>query len=126
MRLIAHLAATDTLSRDMIAWCAGQLVQSELACVIDELIAAADSIAGQALAMNVAGHGREWVKRLPSTGVPPWTLAVPFGPPGQRAALVVSRTTSRFTRTETARLIALLDVASHRTITAQPGELALP
>ncbi len=114
MRLIAHLAATDTVSRDLIAWCAGELVQSDLACVIDEHMASADSIAGQALAGNVAVHGREWVKRLPSSGVPPWALAVPFGQPGQRSAAVVNRTTSRFTRTETARLVALLDVASQR------------
>jgi acetolactate synthase regulatory subunit len=117
MRLIAHVAAADVVSGDLIAWCAGELVRSDLACVIDEQIASAASIAGQALAGNVAVHGREWVKRLPS-GDPPWTLAVPFEPNGRRAAVVVHRETSRFTRTETARLLALVDAASHSTMVA--------
>lgn len=126
MRLLAHIATTDTVTRVLIAWCAGELVHSDLASVIDERFAAADSIAGQALAGNVAVHGREWVKRLPSSGVAPWTLAVPFGRPGQRAAAVVSRTTSSFTRTETARLVALLDIASHRTAMELPSVSAAP
>jgi ACT domain len=118
MRLIAHVAAAEVVSGDLIAWCAGELVRSDLACVIDEQIATADSIARKALAGNAAVHGREWVKRLPSSGDPPWTLAVPFDRNGRRAAVVVHRAASRFTRTETARLLALLEAASHSTIAA--------
>ncbi len=112
MRLIAYIAATNTASDDEIAWCAGELVRSDLACVVEAQISTVDSIAGQALTQNVPVHGREWVKRLPS-GDPAWTLAVPFDRQGRRAAVVVNRTSSRFTRTETARLRVLLDAASH-------------
>ena len=114
MRLITKVATTPTLVDDLIAWCAGELVRADLGCVIDARVVAVDSVAGRALAQGAPVHGREWVKRLPSRGVESWVLAVPFDRAGRRAVAVVVRTTSCFTRTETARLRALLDAASRR------------
>lgn len=113
MRYVAQVAAAQTpVTDDVIAWCAGELVRADLSCVVDARIASADSAAGRAIARGVAVHEREWVKRLPTKGVQPWVLAMPFDDAGRRAALVVFRTASRFTRTETARLRALLEAAS--------------
>ena len=116
MRLVTQVVTSVTLGDDLIAWCAGELVRSDLACVIDARHAVDDSVAGRALAQNVPVHGREWVKLVPSSGLEPWTLAVPFDHAGRRAAVVVVRTASRFTRTETARLRELLDGVSKRTV----------
>ncbi len=121
MRYVTHVATAQTVTDDLIAWCAGELVRADLACVIDSRIASAESAAGRALAQSVPVHDREWAKRLPSTGVQPWALAMPFDHGARRAAAVVFRTTSRFTRTEAARLRALLDASSCRTISTVPA-----
>lgn len=121
MRYITHVATAHTVTDDLIAWCAGELVRADLSCVIDSRIASPDSAAGRALAHRVPVHEREWVKRLPSMGVQPWALAMPFDHAGRRAAAVVFRTASRFTRTETARLRALLDASSRRTPSTVPA-----
>ncbi|MEO6651341.1 MAG: hypothetical protein ABIP17_01625 [Ilumatobacteraceae bacterium] len=121
MRCITHVATAHTVTADLIAWCAGELVRADLACVIDSRFASADSAAGRALAQGVPVREREWAKRLPSTGVQPWALAMPFDHAGRRAAMVVFRTTSRFTRTETARLRALLDASSRRRFSTVPA-----
>jgi ACT domain-containing protein len=121
MRYITHIATAHTVTDDLITWCAGELVRADLACVIDARVAAADSAASRALAQGVPVHEREWVKRLPSMGVQPWALAMPFDQAGRRAAAVVFRTTSRFTRTETARLRALLDASTRPTPSTDPA-----
>lgn len=114
MRLTASVIAAGAPDGDLIAWCAGELVRSDLACVIDARVAAVHSIAGRALSENVAVHGREPVKRLSTPDGLAWSLAVPFDLTGRRTAVLVTRRTFGFTRTETARLRALLDaLASH-------------
>lgn len=115
MRYLGFVATAPEVTDDLIAWCAGELVRADQACVIDSAMASPRTTAGRALAQNVPVHDREWVKRLPASGAQPWALAMPFDFAGRRMAAVVFRTTSRFTRTETARLRVLLDAASHRT-----------
>ncbi|MFT4657007.1 MAG: hypothetical protein ACI8V4_001174 [Ilumatobacter sp.] len=122
MRLITKVTATPRLVDDLIAWCAGDLVRADLGCVVDSRVVAVDSVAGRALAQAAPVQGREWVKRLRSKGVEPWVLAVPFDRAGRRAVVVVVRRTSCFTRTETARLRALLDAASRRPISSPATE----
>lgn len=117
MRLIAQVATASPLTDDLIAWCAGELVRADLAQLIDARLAPAGSTAAAAMARGVAVLEREWVKRLPSMGVQPWALALPFDRAGRRTAAVVYRTTSPFTRTETARLRTLLE-ASSRDVTS--------
>lgn len=121
MRCITHIAAAHTVTDDLITWYAGELVRADLSCVVDSRFASPDSAAGRALAQGVAVHDREWVKRLPSMGGQPWALAMPFDHAGRRAAAVVFRIASRFTRTETARLRALLDISSRRTLSNVPA-----
>jgi hypothetical protein len=121
MRYITQIATAHTVTDDLIAWCAGELVRADLSCVVDSRVASPDSAAGRALAQGVAVHDREWVKRLPSMGVQPWALAMPFDNAGRCAAVVVFRTASRFTRTETARLRALLEASSRNILSTVPA-----
>ncbi len=114
LRLMASIIVPGGPDDDLLAWCAGALVRSDLACVIDERVARVDSIAGRALADDLAVHGREPMKRLTSPDGHAWSLAVPFRRNRGRAAVLLSRRASGFTRTETARVRALLDsVASN-------------
>lgn len=116
MRYVDHVATAPAVTDDLITWCAGELVRADLACVVESGVAHPETTAGRALAQNVPVHDREWVKRLPAAGDQPWALAMPFDHSARRRAVVVFRTTSRFTRTETARLRVLLDAVSHRTV----------
>ncbi|MEJ7799405.1 MAG: ACT domain-containing protein [Ilumatobacter sp.] len=59
-RYVTHVATAQTVTDDLIAWCAGELVRADLACVIDSRIASAGSAAGRALAQSVPVHDREW------------------------------------------------------------------
>lgn len=129
MRFVARLATAELVTDDLISWCAGQLLRADLACVIDSSAVNTDSVAGKALAGGVAVHEREWVKRLSAVGVRPWALAMPFDHSDGPAVVVVFRTRSAFTRTETARLRALCDAASTRSgtiVAAAPSSDAGP
>lgn len=91
MRLTSCVIATGGSDDQVIAWCAGELLRSDLACVIDSRIAAVDSIAGRALTENIAVHGRERVKRLSSPDGLAWSLAAPFVRTERRVAVLVTR-----------------------------------
>jgi len=116
MRLTACVIAGAGVGSDdaLIAWCAGELVRSELACVVDARVASVRSMAGRAMFGNVAVHGREPVKRLPTADGLAWSLAVPFERAGGRAAVLLTRGSSGFARTETARVRALVDAIASR------------
>lgn len=120
MRLTNQVATAPLLTDDMLAWCAGGLVRADLAWVVDSRVASPGSLAERALRERVAVHGREWVKRLVTPGDEPWLLAAPLDVAGRRSAVVVARAGSRFTRTETARLRALLEAARNRSDAVMP------
>ncbi len=127
MRLMASVIVPGGPDDDLLAWCAGALVRSDLACVVDARVARSDSIAGRALADDVAVHGRELIKRMTSPDGQAWSLAVPFEHDSRRAAVLMMRRASGFTRTETARVRALLDaVTSSGVVTTPTSTLARP